>query len=492
MRQARRRGGVPALQSARARHTTRSARRQGGRHDVPSIAPDEALRRRAGPSRQAADRRAAALPHQFAPRRDRSGAALLSAGASPCAARSTCCAPSTGCASPRCRRSTRRPAFPSRPSCGCSRRSLAEGYVARDNMCGGYWVTSRVHELTSGHQGISQIIEAARPFAIELTQQPQMADRDRRARRRRDRDQVLDRHDQPVGAHQHGARAAARPGDDRDGPRVSGVLPGRGARAASRPHARRSGSAASAKRRSSACARSCEQVRADGYATRDPKTKPYRTTTLAMPIREGETVHALISISFFTTALAKCEIAEKIVAPLRATTIADGSKPRVACPIATAPLQRAIETRSSLASRRSRCAYLSSRFGLVRRDAALEPVVELAVRQQPVAVAIADAMVGHVGDLDRRMGRQDRLAVGRVQHQEPVAGRLVRAIRNGLEVVHRMHHGARAAILAPFVERADLLPPRVRVRRCPRTRRPRCSSRARCGPSWCRRRASSR
>ena len=44
-----------------------------------------------------------------------------------------------------------------------------EGYVARDNMCGGYCVTSRVHELTSGHQGISQIIEAARPFAVDLT-----------------------------------------------------------------------------------------------------------------------------------------------------------------------------------------------------------------------------------------------------------------------------------------------------------------------------------
>ena len=61
-------------------------------------------------------------------------------------------------------------------------------------------------------------------------------------------------------------------------------------------------------------------MRHDGYATRDPKTQPYRTTTLAMPIREGETIHGLISISFFTTALAKCEIAEKIVAPLRATT----------------------------------------------------------------------------------------------------------------------------------------------------------------------------
>lgn len=48
---------------------------------------------------------------------------------------------------------------------------LAEGYVARDNMCGGYWVTSRAHELASGCEGISQIIEIARPFAIELTQQ---------------------------------------------------------------------------------------------------------------------------------------------------------------------------------------------------------------------------------------------------------------------------------------------------------------------------------
>ena len=38
------------------------------------------------------------------------------------------------------------------------------------------------------------------------------------------------------------------------------------------------------------------------------------------PIREGDVVHALISISFFTTALAKCEIADKVIAPLRATT----------------------------------------------------------------------------------------------------------------------------------------------------------------------------
>ena len=46
----------------------------------------------------------------------------------------------------------------------------AEGYVARDNMCGGYRVTSRVHELNSGYQGIPQVLEVSRPLAIDLTE----------------------------------------------------------------------------------------------------------------------------------------------------------------------------------------------------------------------------------------------------------------------------------------------------------------------------------
>ena len=196
----------------------------------------------------------------------------------------------------------------------------AEGYVARDNMCGGYWVTSRVQELTSGHQGISQIIEAARPFAVELTRRLKW----------------------PIGIGALDGDAIAikfwtgtispwahtntvlglRPDleCDRDGPRASGVLSGRRARAASAPPARRSaaqlrrgGGVPPARDPASRCAPTASR-----RAIRRPQ--PYRTTTLAMPIREGETVHALISISFFTTALAKCEIAEKIVAPLRATT----------------------------------------------------------------------------------------------------------------------------------------------------------------------------
>jgi IclR family mhp operon transcriptional activator len=62
-----------------------------------------------------------------------------------------------------------------------------------------------------------------------------------------------------------------------------------------------------------------DKVRRDGYAVRDPRTKPYRTTTLAVPIREGDCVHALVSISIFTTAVPREHVVGQIVAPLQET-----------------------------------------------------------------------------------------------------------------------------------------------------------------------------
>lgn len=47
---------------------------------------------------------------------------------------------------------------------------IADGYVVRDNMCGGYRTTSRTRQLHSGSRGIAALIEAARPSAIELTE----------------------------------------------------------------------------------------------------------------------------------------------------------------------------------------------------------------------------------------------------------------------------------------------------------------------------------
>jgi IclR family mhp operon transcriptional activator len=196
---------------------------------------------------------------------------------------------------------------------------LAEGYVARDNMCGGYCVTSLVHELSAGHQGISQIIEAARPFAIELTRDVKW----------------------PIGIGVlDGDAIAIKFWTGSISPLVHtntvlGLRPdlvttamGRALLAfcaeTEREHlirriradpARNFGAAEEASLRSI-----LRQVRTEGFATRDPHTKPHRITTFAMPIREGDVVHALINISFFTTAFPKREIAEKVLAPLRATT----------------------------------------------------------------------------------------------------------------------------------------------------------------------------
>lgn len=47
---------------------------------------------------------------------------------------------------------------------------IADGYVVRDKMCGGYRTTSKTGQLHSGSRGIAGVIEAARPWAIDLTE----------------------------------------------------------------------------------------------------------------------------------------------------------------------------------------------------------------------------------------------------------------------------------------------------------------------------------
>jgi IclR family transcriptional regulator, mhp operon transcriptional activator len=195
---------------------------------------------------------------------------------------------------------------------------VAEGYVARDNMCGGYGVTRRVHELTSGYQGISQVLDAARAPAVALTQRLKwpigigVLDGDAIAIKFWTgtispcvhTNTVLGlRPDFATTAMGRAYLAFCPDGEREQRLRQMREDPARNFEEDDERHLRAL----------------LQQARHDGYTMRDPKTKPYRITTLAMPIREGETIHALVSISFFTTALAKCEIAPKIVSPLRTT-----------------------------------------------------------------------------------------------------------------------------------------------------------------------------
>jgi IclR family mhp operon transcriptional activator len=196
---------------------------------------------------------------------------------------------------------------------------MAAGYVARDNMCGGYRVTARVHELNSGFQGIAQVIEISRPLAIDLTRKIKwpigigVLDGDAIALKFwtgaispfAHTNTVLGLRPDLVTSAMGRAYLAFCPPKEREqllrGLRLD---PARNFSEAEERH----------------LSVLLEKVRQDGYATRDPRTKPHCTVTLAMPIRVADSVHALISLSLFKSAVEKSEFAERILTPLRATT----------------------------------------------------------------------------------------------------------------------------------------------------------------------------
>ena len=192
----------------------------------------------------------------------------------------------------------------------------AEGYVARDNLCGGYRVTSRVQKLNAGYPGISQLIEVARPLAIELTHRLKwpigigVIDGDAIAIKFwtgtispwSHTNTVLGLRPDLVTTAMGRAYLAYCPTEERD----------RHLKHLREDPAR--GFGADEEREFRAL---LDAVRRDGYATRDPRTKPYRTTTLAVPIREGDDVRGLVSISIFTTAIPREKIVEPVVVPLQ-------------------------------------------------------------------------------------------------------------------------------------------------------------------------------
>jgi IclR family mhp operon transcriptional activator len=196
---------------------------------------------------------------------------------------------------------------------------MAEGYVARDNMCGGYRITCRTEDLNSGYKGISRVIEVARPFAIELTRRIKwpiglgVLDGDAISIQFwtgaispfAHTNTVLGLRPDLQTSAMGRAYLAFCPDDELDAHL---------ARFRTEPE-RNFNEAAEQRFRLL-----IERIRSDGYAIRDPRTKPYRTTTMGMPIFERGQVQALISISFFNTAVPRSCIAEQIAAPLRTTT----------------------------------------------------------------------------------------------------------------------------------------------------------------------------
>jgi IclR family transcriptional regulator, mhp operon transcriptional activator len=194
---------------------------------------------------------------------------------------------------------------------------MAEGYVARDNMCGGYRVTHHVRELAAGYDPFSRVIEVARPFAIDLTR----------------------RNNWPIGlgvpdgdaiaiqfwtgtispwAHTNTVLGLRPEFCDSAMGRAYMAFCGDEERETRIARMRRDPDLKLNERDERNFRAILERARIDGFAIRNPRTPPFRTTTIGMPLREGDDVRALVSLSVYRTAVNPREIHDKVIEPLRA------------------------------------------------------------------------------------------------------------------------------------------------------------------------------
>src|SRR5690606_22973312 len=62
-----------------------------------------------------------------------------------------------------------------------------------------------------------------------------------------------------------------------------------------------------------------DRARMDGFAVRNPRTPPFRTTTIGMPLCEKGEVRALVSLSVYRSSARVSDLREKVIEPLKAT-----------------------------------------------------------------------------------------------------------------------------------------------------------------------------
>jgi IclR family mhp operon transcriptional activator len=194
---------------------------------------------------------------------------------------------------------------------------IADNYVIRDNLCGGYRVTRKVRGLDAGYDGIAEVLEASRPFAVELTERIKwpvgIGVLDGNA-------MAVHFWTGPISPWVHvntllgnrpniltsamgRAWLAFCPEEERDRiiARLRVTLPGFDETEEAQFRV------------------VLARTRANGYAQRAPNTEPRRNTTFALPIRHGGNVLASITVSFFTSAVPARDVNEKLIEPLRET-----------------------------------------------------------------------------------------------------------------------------------------------------------------------------
>jgi IclR family mhp operon transcriptional activator len=191
------------------------------------------------------------------------------------------------------------------------------GYVSSDSRLGGYQVTSQVAMLSCGFHGTTMVIEAARPWAIDLTRKLKWPV----GIAALDKDAVYVRFstipDSPISPF-HATinmrlslvsralgraylafcpreernlliRMLAASKDPEDRPReLSSIVPGL-----------------------------VKSIRRRGYAERDPRVEPKSSATIAVPIMSEKRVLATIGLTYFRSAVPSGTVPDTLVKPLQ-------------------------------------------------------------------------------------------------------------------------------------------------------------------------------
>lgn len=195
---------------------------------------------------------------------------------------------------------------------------ISAGYVAQDDYTRGYHVTSSVNDLSSGFHGAPLVIEIARPFANQLTEENVWPC----AICMLDLDAVVVNYstipNSPISPFHSslgrrlslGGRALGRAYVCFCAPREQQIL--RGVMRASDDPENNSLS-------DEAFERMVSQVRAIGYAERAPELEPRSSGTIAFPIMMGDRVLATFGVTYFRSAVAQMRSREKLIEKMRHT-----------------------------------------------------------------------------------------------------------------------------------------------------------------------------
>ncbi|MDC7789718.1 DNA-binding transcriptional regulator [Rhodoplanes sp. TEM] len=194
---------------------------------------------------------------------------------------------------------------------------IAEGYVASDKRLGGYQVTSQVTTLASGFHGAPMVIEAARPWAIDLTRRLKwpvsvaLLVKDAVAVRF---STIPDSPVSPFHATINMRLSLISRGLGRAYlawcPREERELLVRMLETSTDPEDHPPDLQAVVRQL-------VRTVRARGYAERDPATEPTSSSTVAIPIMADGRVLATFGLTYFRSAVPRAKLAEQVVRPLK-------------------------------------------------------------------------------------------------------------------------------------------------------------------------------